>query len=201
MDNKKEEIGYVMNPGKITGSDIPCMKINKRGDFENKSSLTHIGDLPGAPALPAVDSYGDGGIYASTIYGAQFKEVQKPTPYYERNIPVTVTVPWLAEEQEKTFLNNTKEKQFPPVKTYRDLELSPIPDQKYESYVPTIYEREKPIDFQSIVVNDRVDNRIDNSNGGVKKVEGFGKAIDRNINVIGLIVLILIIFLMYLSYK
>ena len=132
--------------GQIQGSDIPCMAIKRRDDeSDNGASLTHLGGLSGAPALPTVDSYGGGGLYSSGIYGAQFKTIHKPTPYYDRNIPVTIVAPWLAQKQEATFMNRIKEKQEPPVKTYKDLKLSSIPDNMNEIYEPVIYKREAPM--------------------------------------------------------
>jgi hypothetical protein len=90
---------------------------NKEGNFE--SSLTHLGGLEGSDE--------------EDVYGAEFMPVDMHTPYYERMISQTVEVPWLGQDMEQTFMNRTKILNEPPVQAYKELKLSSIPQQNYES--------------------------------------------------------------------
>jgi hypothetical protein len=87
------------------------------------NSLTHLGLLPGGPDT---DSNAQ-----DNEYGAQFKSVNYKTPYYQLFVHERVKVPWLAAKCESTFMNRIKEKNEPPVKSYKDLLLSPLP---YDNY-------------------------------------------------------------------
>lgn len=157
------------------GKNKPCLL--KDNIKKNTNSLTHLYDLQGAPELQAVSTFGKNNK-SSIDYGAEFKTINRQTPYYERNIKVRVSPPWLAKEQEKTFLNYTKMLNREPVKTYKDLELSPIPDQKQETYEPIIYTMEDP-------------NYNLGKNIGVNHIEGFGKIMNNSWFLILTIVLII----------
>ncbi len=96
--------------------------------YVSSSSLTHLNGLSGA------ENY--------ETYGAQFETAEYKTPYYERIERVFVKSPWLGEHREHTYMNRTKERNQEPIQTYKNLKLSPIPAQMYETYVPTIYKIE-----------------------------------------------------------
>lgn len=78
------------------------------------------------------------------IYGAQFQEAKESTNNiannretrpYEYIIKEKITPPWLGNGCENTFMNVIKERNQAPVKTYKQLILSPIPTQKTASVV------------------------------------------------------------------
>lgn len=66
---------------------------NNEGEF--RRSLTHIGDL-------------EGNSNENSIYGAEYMPTDIKTPYYERMITSTVSMPWLAQGMEATYMNRTK---------------------------------------------------------------------------------------------
>lgn len=66
------------------------------------------------------------------LYGAEFKEIQDMTPYYERVISTIDQKPWLAMDWEKDYLNNFKRYNEPPVRSYRELLMSPIDQNIHE---------------------------------------------------------------------
>jgi len=103
--------------------DIPCIINNNK---INRGSLTQLGSLSGAPTDK------------NSINGASFKVVNYDTPHYEKIVTERVIAPWLAQNQERTFMNRIKEKNQDEVKTYANYKLYPIPDQKYETYEPII---------------------------------------------------------------
>jgi hypothetical protein len=94
----------------------------KEGGF--KTSLTAIGNISGA--VPQNTEEG-------SIYGAEFMPAIMHTPYYDRMTTETVSVPWLAESNEQTFMNRTKELNEPIVKDYRELVTRSIPQEQYAS--------------------------------------------------------------------
>lgn len=83
-------------------------------------SLTELGGLEGAVPLDTIEG---------SVYGAEFMPVDMHTPYYEKMLTTTVAVPWLAQNEEATYMNRLKELNEPPVQTYRDLKLSSIPQE------------------------------------------------------------------------
>jgi|688.fasta_scaffold519582_1 hypothetical protein len=89
-----------------------------------KTSLTDIIGLEGAV---------ENNAYDGSINGTEFMPVNMHTPYYERVITQTVSVPWLAQDMEKTYMNRTKEFNEPPVETYKELKLSNLSGQQYEN--------------------------------------------------------------------
>lgn len=104
-----------------------------------RASLTHLGALSGAYENYYNDyNDGDGSNYEGTVYGAEFHEVHHKPPYYESMIMERVEAPWLAQGQEWTFMNRTKVKNEPVVKTYKDLKLSPVSNENNELYKPMI---------------------------------------------------------------
>lgn len=83
-------------------------------------SLTDLEGLPGAPE-PVTDC-------GSTFHGAKFMKIKHMyTPHYERLVSEIVPVPWIAEQEEATFMNRQKAANEPPVATYTQLQLSAIP--------------------------------------------------------------------------
>jgi hypothetical protein len=61
-----------------------------------------------------------------SVYGAEFMPVEMHTPYYRSMLTATVDVPWLAEPEEASYLNRTKEMNEPHVQTYKELKLNPV---------------------------------------------------------------------------
>ncbi len=149
----------------LCGDDVPCAvdfdKLYEEGYHQNNNSTTHIGGLSGTISDVGRDD-------VDTLYGAQFKTVRYRTPYYENMEVHTVNTPWLAEHQEHTFMNRIKELNEEPVQTYKDLELSPVPIERYEEYVPTIY-----------------------------RLEGFGEPMLGTNKMTTLVVILLILFIIY----
>ena len=88
-------------------------------------------------------------------------------------------------------MNRIKEKQEPPVKTYKDLKLSSIPDNMNEIYEPVIYKREAPM-LEQFYVGGNIGGNISGN------VEGFGLK-NRQNKVLILILFALIGYLIYLN--
>ena len=134
----------------LCANNIPCMtkwnKLSNMSNMQQVNSLTHLGRLSGAPD----NSYIGDTHESDSNYGAEFKYVNLNTSSYQPIIIQKVSPGWLAEKEEQTFLNNLKVKNEPPVKTYADLQLSPIPDQIYETYEPVIYNKEKGDNYYQI---------------------------------------------------
>ena len=129
-------IDLINNSDEICNNSVPCMAAwNKlRAKYEkdgyHNTSLTELGGLKGA--IPQNTDEG-------SIYGAEFMPVEHKADYYEYMTNEVVDSTWLAEGAERTFSNTVKEMSEPPVKTYRDLKLTSIPQQQYEDYKPLIY--------------------------------------------------------------
>lgn len=83
------------------------------------TSLTDLGNISG--------NHED-----SDTYGAIINEVNALTPYYERSIHYIDQKPWANKNMDKTYNNYYKAMNEGPVATYRELELKPIPQDKYE---------------------------------------------------------------------
>ena len=119
--------------------DQPCMvdfdKLYEEGYNQNNSSTTHLGGLSGAVSDVGRDD-------VENLYGAFFKPVKYHTPYYSSMEMHTIHTPWLAAYKEHTFMNRIKELNEEPVLTYKELQISPVPTDKYVEYVPTIYKVE-----------------------------------------------------------
>lgn len=81
--------------------------------------------------------------YQPFPYGSEIKNDNKQPTYFEKKYKHTVIAPWLAHSQEKTFMNRTKMLNENDVLTYRDIVLSNIPTEKYQSPQPIIYTVEK----------------------------------------------------------
>ena len=132
--SKDDEIqNLVDNSDIICDNDVPCSaKLNKLYNYLNndRTSLTHLGRLSGAPDT----NYNEMSSYGGNNYGASFKQINKEKPYFHVLLKEKVIAPWLAQKQEATFMNRTKVKNEPEVKTYADLELTPISDLNYEKY-------------------------------------------------------------------
>lgn len=88
------------------------------------TSLTDLGNLQGYDY--------DG----SKTYGAEINDIEITPKFYEKTETKFLKRPWLAESAEVTFMNNTKLLNEPPVQTYKDIQLTAIPQQKYESVEP-----------------------------------------------------------------
>ncbi len=89
------------------------------------NSLVNIGNIYGN-----VDNTGRGD--PEVLYGASFKPIKYNPGYYSTTIPYLAVSPWLGTPFEGTFLNATKRANEPPVKTYRELSLFPIPNNRYK---------------------------------------------------------------------
>lgn len=85
---------------------------------ENKAGMTSLTKIDGLDGADEKD-----------VYGAQFQNVEGVlhTPFYDRVITQKVKVPWLAEPQEATYMNRTKELNEEPYKSYRELRYQAIP--------------------------------------------------------------------------
>lgn len=70
-------------------------------------------------------------IIQGKIKGSEINYIKECASYYQMIIPFKSIVPWLGKSQEKTFMNNIKEKNLPNVKTYDYLQLRPLNDNKY----------------------------------------------------------------------
>jgi hypothetical protein len=68
----------------------------------------------------------------SEVYGAEINEVNALTPYYERSIHYVDQKPWGNKNMDKTYGNYLKAINENPVITYRELELKPVSQDKYE---------------------------------------------------------------------
>lgn len=89
------------------------------GNKTNSTSLTKIDGLDGANE--------------EDVYGSEFQNVDGVlhTPFYDRFLTTRATVPWLAENQEWTYMNRTKPLNEQPYKSYRELRFNPIPSGNY----------------------------------------------------------------------
>lgn len=129
-------IDSINNSGEICNNDVACMaNFNKmRSKYEKagyyNTSLTHLNGLSG---VTPVDT--DQG----SIYGAEFKTVHSKPAYYEYLTSELVEAPWLGQPVETTFMNQLKVLNEEPVQTYKDLQLSSIPQDRNEVYKPIIY--------------------------------------------------------------
>lgn len=118
--------------GHCKNDEACAVEWNKVQDFNEregkfKASLTHLDGLEGSVPV-ATNNEG-------SIYAAEFMEVDDMhTPYYERMLHETVNVPWLAtsgDDMESTYMNRTKALNEPPVRSYKDLKLSSVPQTNY----------------------------------------------------------------------
>jgi hypothetical protein len=130
------------NSDELCHNSVACMTdwnklrpyYEKNGQY--RTALTHLGGLSGA--IPSNTDEG-------SIYGAAFMPVKADNPpWYEVWSDDIVIAPWLAQRQEATYMNRTKVLNEPPVETYKELILSPIPQEKYEKYEPIINTLEAP---------------------------------------------------------
>ena len=87
--------------------------------------MTNLGNFSGTS-----DDKGRGNT--DTVFGGCFKPIEYNHRYYETTIPYLALSPWLGSPFEGTFLNALKRANEPPVKTYKDLVLFPIPTNKFE---------------------------------------------------------------------
>jgi hypothetical protein len=103
--NWQELYGYNENKGIFQTSDFDLGNI--QGNYENDQYQTY-----GAQFMPTLDMH---------------------TPYYERMITVQRNVPWLGQEMEKTYMNQTKVLNEPEVQTYKNIKLGSINGNNYET--------------------------------------------------------------------
>lgn len=96
----------------------------KYNEFTN--SMTSLGNFNGM-----VDDKGRGDD--ELLYGACFKPIKYKPKYYEKIIKYKANSPWLGSPFEGTFMNAFKRNNEPPVKTYKDLVLWPIPNYRFDS--------------------------------------------------------------------
>jgi hypothetical protein len=174
----------------------PCIvEFNKHGNRNNMSSMTHLGDLIGHMSDRGRDDL-------EQSLGAEFKHVKYQTPFYEKMKTYKFNRPWLAKHQEHTFMNRIKELNEAPVKTYDSLKLSPISQDKYDSYVPTIYV-DPTRDYNEI----QGEYGMTSNNkryGYPERIENFNSLIDivtpssiNRKNLIKLLIILLFIFIVY----
>lgn len=91
-------------------------------------ALTEIGDIKGMPEVSDT--------LLRPVYGAMVKEIKKEVPYFTTTVSRIVEAPWLGQPHVQTYMNTIKRLNEQPVKDYRDLELSSVPTQTHETYVP-----------------------------------------------------------------
>ncbi len=170
----------------MTTLPIDMSYVQKAQKAMGPNSITHLGGLSGADMND---------LYPGELYGAEFKDVSDNThtPYFEFTVVETIKRPWRAEWQERTFLNNTKRLNEPPVKTYRELRFNPISGQKYETYEPIIYKPLPDIPIKPIPVTEPFNNNKNNNNNYNIIVKE-----NKTIGFVVIVVLVLII-LAYLS--
>lgn len=91
---------------------------------DNKASTTSLTKIDGLEGASEED-----------VFGAEFQNVDGVlhTPFYDRFVTTKVTVPWLAESAEGTYMNRTKELNEIPYKSYRELRFNPIPTDNHAS--------------------------------------------------------------------
>lgn len=68
------------------------------------------------------------------VYGAEFREIKPYIPYFQRTIKKYVPVPWLAEYEDRWYMNTYKRLNEPPVVTYKELRFSSIPNTNYGKF-------------------------------------------------------------------
>jgi len=107
---------------------------------DNNSSLTKFAATKDKKEIDGSVPLGDqeGKFYGANIHGAKFLTVHYKPPYYQKDYPVTINPPWYGKPYEATYMNRTKVKNEPPVKTYKNLYFYSIPQYKYEKYEPII---------------------------------------------------------------
>ena len=117
------------NIAKLIEEPSPCIidwdKVpgfnNKEGDF--KTSTDHLDGIEGVSDKDQYD-----------LYGAAFMTItDMHTPYYDRMITQDQNRPWFGQSMETTYMNNTKILNEDPVLTYKELKLSNIDSNNYES--------------------------------------------------------------------
>ena len=117
------------NMANLIGEPTPCAidwnKVpgfnNKEGDF--KTSVDHLDGLAGVSDKDQYD-----------LYGAAFMTIDDMhTPYYDRMITQVQNRPWFGQNMETTYMNNTKILNEDPVMTYKELRLSDIDSNNYET--------------------------------------------------------------------
>ncbi|ARF09725.1 hypothetical protein Indivirus_2_104 [Indivirus ILV1] len=87
-------------------------------------SLTELQGLPGADE--PVHECG------STFQGAEFMQIKHmQPPHYERLVSDVATVPWLAQNEEATFMNREKAANEHKVESYTQLQLASIPSDNH----------------------------------------------------------------------
>ena len=94
-------------------------------------SLTHLDNLEGMMPINSKNA---------SLYGARIIPIATKVPFYERSISRIQRAPWfwLAQLQERTFMNRTKALNEPPVETYKELRFAPIPQDNFDAYIPLI---------------------------------------------------------------
>jgi hypothetical protein len=91
-----------------------------------KNSMNNLGNFRGM-----VDDSGRGDD--EILYGACFKPIKYKPRYYETYIKYKGRSPWLGAPNEGTFMNALKRNNEPPVQTYKELVLFPVPTERYQS--------------------------------------------------------------------
>lgn len=120
---------FILNKKQICKDPYTCPKEwdKLRKEIKNKEypiSLNYLDGISGTVPFNSTES---------NNYGAVIVDLNQPKPANEILLKAVVDNRWLGQKQERTFLNNTKRLNEPPVKTYRELALYSIPQNNYES--------------------------------------------------------------------
>lgn len=133
----------VPDDNKFCRNNFPCVMKHNRSISkvrQGQNSLTHLGNLGGYLA----DSPSQGNAYMNNVYGASFQTVHREPNYYTYTETKTVLAPWEPEalRMEATYMNHVGQMNkggYP--KTYKELELSPVPLQTHEAYESPIHKQ------------------------------------------------------------
>lgn len=164
----------------ICDNDIPCMTdLNKRYSVDANveyNSLTHLGNLSGAPDTNITNSRGEHDV----MYGAEFVEANMDYPFYQTIVSQNVNPRWLSMDWEYDYMNRVTAKNRAPVKTYSGMIMTPIPDEKYEAYEPVINTKvDEPDNYP--IINTCCGNNVINSKIKQNVTEPFQSSSELNI--------------------
>lgn len=186
---------FVLNKKEICKNPYTCPKEwdKLRNNIKNKNYPISLNYLDGISGVVENNSP------QTNNYGAVMVDLNQPKPPNEILLKAVIDPHWLAQSQEKTFLNNTKKLNEPYVKTYRELALFSIPQDNYESVID-MYAESVPY---SQIKLPQIPNLVPGDNNHPfpyikhKKIENFdcNKNKTNNYNIILIILIVFILFI------
>ena len=157
-----------------------------------KNNVTKLGSFSGAPRNRKGRGY---------LYGAAINNIKRNTPQdtgFQVYDHLIVTPPWKAEKWDRRFMNTIKALNEPHVETYKEIILSPIPDEPYEKFISPFNNYDK-LDLPTDIKNDK-DELISNKTIIDKKI--IKNYLNVNINtkiirflIIMIVIIVVIIFI------